>query len=271
MAGGCGGTSPRVPADSPPDRLLITDRDGTALVHPDGSGRVRVPADAYPFALSPDGRSIATAVSGGLAIVDVASGKRRTIALPRLRSGGDVNSIAWSPGATRLAYARSLRGGEERPWELATIHADGTHRRRLVKTPPGADLDGVDWSPDGRTIVYARAQMVIDAIHPDGTHRRRVFGRRIETIARAPRWSPDGTWLAIEQEDSIPHVVVVRRDGSGRRQLADGEGPVWSPDGRSLVFTPSRGPFAPVVLRLADGSTRRLPLRRAIVDDWRGN
>ena len=210
------------------------------------------------------------AAGEGLAIVEVATGTRRTVPLPRRPGGGGPSSVAWSPDGRRLAFTAPLRSGEEPPWELATVRLDGTHRRRLTRGRPGEDLDSADWSPDGRTIVYSRGQMVIEGIRPDGRGRRVLFGRRLRTIARDPEWSPDGRRLALATERSKLEVVVVRRDGANPRTVGNGEVPVWLPNGRALAYTPAGGPDSPAVVEL-DGrrSTRRLPLPSASVLDWR--
>jgi TolB protein len=51
-------------------------------------------------------------------------------------------------------------------------------------------------------------------------------------------WSPDGELLVYTVDDEGPATIrVVRRDGSGDRELVEGSWPSWSPEGDRILYT----------------------------------
>jgi Tol biopolymer transport system component len=69
-----------------------------------------------------------------------------------------------------------------------------------------------------------------------GASRRIVPGVQ----ARDPAWSPGGRWLAaVRWDENQPwgEVIIVRRDGSGLRELGEGSGVRWSTGGRIAAIT----------------------------------
>lgn len=119
------------------------------------------------------------------------------------------------------------------PDSLAVIKTDGSGYRLLPTdySPVGAaKLARPTWSPNGKQIAFVR-------------------------------WDGEGTGLPRE-------IAVIDTDGKNlrlfhREPRAAVEGPSWSPDGREMAFVrwlTSRPKERSIVLRLADGSTRRLTL-----------
>jgi hypothetical protein len=100
----------------------------------------------------------------------------------------------------------------------------------------------------------------------NGSHRIDLLddrGRRIRTLDRGkaayfafPTFSPNGRWIAYVRfpmnrgQAQHGNIFIVRRDGTGRRQLTRGNRdrhPAFSPDGRWLAFerlTPAAGELA---------------------------
>lgn len=91
------------------------------------------------------------------------------------------------------------------------------------------------FSPDGQFIVYhssAPESLGLRIIKVDGSG-----DQALTTIAsdRNPRFSPDGTRILFSNIDNNT-LVIINRDGSGRREIGQGKFPDWSPDGSRIVY-----------------------------------
>jgi Tol biopolymer transport system component len=181
--------------------------------------------DWFDLDWSPDGKRLAYASGGTIAIVDVLPrlGDNRRVLLTG--TVGHDSSPSWSPDGLRIAYA--TRYGDRR-W-VSTIAVDGSGRRRLVSaaaTPA--------WSPLGTTIAVRRQcgfRLVDPATGADVTPPRLAGCLPGAPYGRAPRlgppvWSPDGKKLAFVAEGygrpGSPRpdgTYVMNRDGSGRARL----------------------------------------------------
>lgn len=168
--------------------------------------------DAAPMSVSPDGTRLAVGdwdagdVSGeettpalgeaDMAVVDVATGDVRTVALPDATA---VLPLAWSADSARLAYVSPTgpvgpyaRAG--RPGQLLVLD---------VGTGRAAPVAGVDdavsaaFSPDGLLAVQ-REGGAIEVREPGGDLLRTVEAPRSELLAPGTGWSPDGRLLALQ-------------------------------------------------------------------------
>jgi len=129
------------------------------VVHPDGSGRVRLtdysPAGDDPLAWAPGSRRLAFVGSvqdtdeANLVVVDVA--ERSTLVLGFPVTGGGPS---WSPDGARLAYVTAAGKGNRSA--IFTIHPDGRGRRRLALGVPDAATPAPVWSPDARRLLFER-------------------------------------------------------------------------------------------------------------------
>lgn len=168
---------------------------------------------------------------------------------------------------------------------------DGSDVQQVSLTPAGGAYNRAgEWSPDGKWIAYGGVNGLV-VVRPDGEDARVVAKNTCLTPEDPslcpgdvnPSWSPDGRWLVFnrgyeESPDCGPQqrcasLWVVRRDGSGLRQLSGtGREPHWSPDGQRIVFVDGSGSSsgacgslegsrghcpAPVFTIRPDGSDRR--------------
>ncbi len=162
----------------------------------------------------------------------------------------DWNPV-WSPDGRHLYFA-SNRGGSMNLWRVPIDEATG----RLLGPPepvttPATYSGYLSFSRDGRSLAYAQ---VVDQINLQQARFDPTAGRldgepawvtQGSRIATDPQLSPDGEWLIFgatgdKQED----LFIVRRDGSGMRQLTSDKhkdrAPNWSPDGRQILFFSDR-------------------------------
>lgn len=210
-------------------------RDGYAslyLARADGSGEQRLTAaeglaDEFP-AWSPDGVCIAFSRGNGrgpedIWVVDLAV--RQEL---RLTDRGLMDyRPTWSPDGAQIAFRRSLG----RTPGVYVVPASGG---RPVLAFEGRSPS---WHPEGGRIAYAHGggifTVAVDAEgRPVASPVRLTPGRAVADDY--PCWSPDGESLAFERETDAPelgeaHIITVRADGGGIRDLEDGHTPAWSP------------------------------------------
>jgi TolB protein len=101
----------------------------------------------------------------------------------------------------------------------------------------------------------------------DGSQRRQIVPRFADYLTYTnPTWSPDGghvAYIRVDNGHETSELWVVRPDGRDRHGLSIvhfADMPAWSPDGKWIAYVGDGG-LSEV---LADGSGRRLLLRRAV-------
>ena len=153
-----------------------------------------------------------------------------------------------SPDGTKLAFSAAD----------ANIHIsdiDGSIRQTVVNTSGLLEF-WPTWSPDGRSLAFIRHVLI------DGRYHSAIYAVDIKSgkewrvthaptpAEHTPSWSPDGKWIAFVRYDemepgAIPHLHIVRPDGSRIRRLTHGNmgawRPMWSPDGKRIAFSADRG------------------------------
>lgn len=185
--------------------------------------------------ISPDGKAIAVIVSTPdwktdkskveLDLVDVASGKRRTLVPDR----DSVSSPRWSPDGTRLAFLAKDKKTET--VQIFVMPMNGGDPLCVTSNKQG--VDDYSWSPDGKSIAFVAQDSPLN-------------GEAIRAHNKVFRVT-DGHFLLTR--DVAPwHLWVVPAAGGAARKLTEGKfslgtdsgsttTPAWSRDGKRIAFT----------------------------------
>lgn len=109
---------------------------------------------------SPDGNRIAAWLSTKSALrlvtIDTHSGKTAFAAPP----GTQGWAVSWAPDSSRLAYAATLRLGDNAQFAVATVAGDGTGRKVFWNRTSGLSFESESsgeppaWSPDGSKLLF---------------------------------------------------------------------------------------------------------------------
>jgi TolB protein len=181
-------------------------------------------------AWSPDGRSVAVAMSGSIWSVDIASGAAR-----ELTYGSTYHSMPdWSPDAKWIVYTADTGGGTIQ-LEMLNIETGASHP---LTSDTQIYMDPA-FSPDGSRLVYV-------ATKPNGHFN--VFIRRLE----------NGRFAGEE-------IAVTRDNDFTRDRLYFGNmdmhiSPAWLPDGKELLIVSNRN------VPLGSGNVLRVPATAGGID-----
>lgn len=177
------------------------------------------------FALSPDGRVVATPQADGrTAIVDVTSSRR--VALTEPSPGGRPAGVAWRPDGT--FFVTTADHGRVEAWAPDGSHLHSYRGQPAVVDPPIApkpytpsEAVAITFSPDGSLLAASNGDNRVYVWDVDG---RTLVTRDLvaKSTVFALAFSPDGTLLA----------AAAAREGQ-----AGGVARVWRLADRKLLFT----------------------------------
>jgi Tol biopolymer transport system component len=160
----------------------------------------------------------------------------------RLPIPGSAANADWSPDGKSIVFGWETKNNAG----IALISADGKGIRNL--TPKGFQGQP-SFSPDGKTIVYERdiaeGNNGVWIMRSDGTRLRRVTRSPFGCCDTDPNFAPNGkliSFVRVKQDGVAQALFVVRRDGSGLRQLTPYAWEVaikhdWSPDANLILLT----------------------------------
>jgi dipeptidyl aminopeptidase/acylaminoacyl peptidase len=169
-----------------------------------------------------------------------------------------VTAHSWSPDGSRIVFIRCMRSTDLRDCAVYLISADGTNRKRLLRSA-GAAV----WLSDGKHVLITgaarrghRTRHWLVAVASGA--RRRFTAPGLATAPFQPSVSPDGRWLLhlappygrLIANPFAPHhararnwlIITDLQSGRSRRVRNKrglyhiGTAP-WSPDGTAFTFT----------------------------------
>ena len=230
--------------------------------------------DVMGAAISPDGTYAALAVKTGdggeLRVLEIASGKQRTVAVTE---NTDL-APSWSPDGAMIAFANKADGNTE----VFTVSSKGGEVRN-VTTNPARDA-GPAWSPDGSKIIFSSDRenrsegSHLFIMNADGTDARRLLARNGYELTAA--WAPAGDRIAYacDRLDGISRaldIYVSDPADPGTERLVTSRrfhdtNPAFSPDGKRLAFASQSDGNFEIYLVNVDG-TGLVRLTRNIGDD----
>jgi dipeptidyl aminopeptidase/acylaminoacyl peptidase len=192
--------------------------------------------------IAPDGKSIACIVTrvnlgknrhdSELVLVDVASGKERTLTFER----DSVDQPRWSPSGDRLAF---LAKSTDSKTQVFVLPMNGGEARRVTDADNG--VLQYAWKPDGSDLAYVTPDDAPNKNDIDKHKDAFEVGNNDFLTNAAP--TPAHLWL-ISAEGDDPRRLT---SGSWGLSTSPPPGPAsspicWTPDGKSIVFVRQESP-----------------------------
>jgi serine/threonine protein kinase/Tol biopolymer transport system component len=232
----------------------------------DGSRRELPTGDALQPSWSPSGTRIAYwgVIDGGQRDIwtIAADGSAEPVRVTN-DAALDWNPV-WAPDGRSVYFASDRTG----TMNIARILVDERTGRASgspeAVTAPAGSAGALSFSRDGNTLLYGTEHFATTLYAASFDSSRRQLAGSPQVVLEGAQEidyidvSPDGEWIAFGSKERQEDLFVIRRDGSGLRQLTDDvhrdRGPRWSPDGSRLAFYSSRlGPYTIWSIR-PDGS-----------------
>jgi len=186
--------------------------------------------------------------------------------------GLGIRSAAFSPGGTRLAYARG--GRVNNVWRVPILSdRPATWADALQVTSERAFIEFVDVSPDRKALAISS-----DRRGNQDLWFLPVTGGEMTQLTTdpapdwSPRWSPDGSEIAFySYRSGNRDIWVMPARGGPARQLTTDPGQdryaTWSPDGQEIAFT-SFGTRRTSIVRAGGGEPRSFPAAGGAIVEW---
>jgi dipeptidyl aminopeptidase/acylaminoacyl peptidase len=167
-----------------------------------------------------------------------------------------VDSFAWSPDGTQIAYLAGHPTTGNAPTSLALylVDANGNDVRQLASCgdcSTSSVLTGFSWSPDGSRIVLTRAtgqaqRLWLVSVKTGALHRLTDCASGTTCADESPKWSPSGQAIVFRRsvKGHVAAIYTVRPDGTHLTLIASvagAQGPQWSSDGRKITFQANNG------------------------------
>ena len=185
-----------IAADGTPSQPLVTPEDlensyvrGRPAWSPDGNRVAILTQD------SEEARSIYVVAEDGSGLKKLAD---------------NTSMPTWSPDGSRIAFAMTTTEGG--PYDLYTVHPDGSQQERMVQSSIVRHrwTDTLSWSPDGSAILFG------DHVFPtDGS-----AGWQLPRTDEYTAWSPDGSRIAVVGGDDAV-LYTIETDGTDGRVLVE--------------------------------------------------
>jgi Tol biopolymer transport system component len=167
------------------------------IMEADGHNQHLVTSLGFDPYFSPGGGRIVLALPHSIATIGLGGDNLRRVVLgSRIRS---LQNPQYSPDGKRIAFDGVPRGEDVKP-SIWTVHADGSHLRRVTRPPQKYGYDErPDWRPDGRRLIFLHSdcnergcEQAVYSVRPDGSRQRRIIGSSYPGV-----YSPTGDRIAL--------------------------------------------------------------------------